>query len=62
MAKIYAYANRVIVWLGEAANNSGEAFTALRKAVKEQHVQQNIEKPTQQAILALFKRPWFERI
>jgi len=38
MAKIYTYANRVIVWLGKAANNIGKAFKALHKAVKEQHV------------------------
>jgi len=62
IAKIYTYANHVIVWLGEAANDSGEAFKALRKAVKEQHAHQTIDEPTQQAIFALLKRPWFQRI
>ncbi|KAK3363992.1 heterokaryon incompatibility protein-domain-containing protein, partial [Lasiosphaeria hispida] len=62
MAKVYAYANRVIVWLGEAASDSGEAFKALRKAAREQHARHSIERPTQQAILSLLKRPWFQRI
>jgi hypothetical protein len=62
MAKIYAYANRVIVWLGEAASDSGEAFEALRKAAREQRAYQIIDNQTQQGILALLGRPWFQRI
>ncbi|RYP64101.1 hypothetical protein DL771_008920 [Monosporascus sp. 5C6A] len=62
MAKIYANAYRVIVWLGEAASDSDQAFEALRKAAKEQRAPSIIDKPTQQAILALLERPWFQRI
>lgn len=62
MAMIYAYANRVIVWLGESASGSAEAFGALRKAAKEPHAAQTIDEPTRQTIFALLERPWFQRI
>ncbi|RYP29122.1 hypothetical protein DL767_006892 [Monosporascus sp. MG133] len=62
MAKIYANAIRVIVWLGEAASDSDQAFEALRKVAKTQRAPPTIDKPTQKAILALLERPWFQRI
>ncbi|KAK4155069.1 heterokaryon incompatibility protein-domain-containing protein [Chaetomidium leptoderma] len=46
MAKIYAKAGRVIVWLGEAADGSDQAIEDIRFA----------------AVLALLQRPWFQRI
>ncbi|KAK0709563.1 heterokaryon incompatibility [Lasiosphaeria miniovina] len=36
--KIYANANRVIVWLGEAAEDSDQALGALRTAAEEQQL------------------------
>ena len=60
MAKIYSQANRVIVWLGEAEDNSDEALKALRAAGMNENVLCN---PTiQQAILQLLERPWFRRV
>ncbi|KAK3354083.1 heterokaryon incompatibility protein-domain-containing protein, partial [Lasiosphaeria hispida] len=58
MAKIYASANRVIVWLGEASSDTDGAFEALCKyATKEQ-----ISSSTPRPVLALLERPWFRRI
>jgi hypothetical protein len=37
MAKIFAQASRVIVWLGETAENSDEALETLRMAAEEQY-------------------------
>lgn len=64
MARIYAYADRVIVWLGEAASDSGEAFEAIRKAARERPVDEDesADVPSQQAIFAVLERPWFQRI
>ncbi|KAH7309925.1 hypothetical protein B0I35DRAFT_453508 [Stachybotrys elegans] len=62
MAKIYAKASRVIVWLGEAAGDSAQALEVIRKAAEEQYTNSAIYKPNQQSILTLLKRPWFQRI
>jgi hypothetical protein len=65
MAEIYARASRVIVWLGEAAGDSDQAFEFLiRKAAEEQHTNLATEKKNsiEQSILTLLERPWFRRI
>jgi hypothetical protein len=77
MAKIYAKASRVIVWLGEAADNSDEALKAIRRIAEEQHTNSAIYKTNQEAVLAppdqqpktdqqailkLLEREWFQRI
>jgi len=62
MAKIYACANRVIVWLREAASDSDKALTAIRKAAKARRESPITNKPTLQAIFALLEREWFQRI
>lgn len=62
MAEIYANANRVIVWLGEATSDSGQAFETLRNAARDQHTHHDIDEPTRQAIFTLLERPWFQRI
>ena len=54
MAKIYAQASRVVVWLGEAANNSDRALEEIRAAKG--------EGSTNSSIIALLDRPWFRRI
>ncbi|KAI0486036.1 hypothetical protein F4859DRAFT_502444 [Xylaria cf. heliscus] len=61
MAKIYAKANRVIVWLGEAPDNN-QALEVIREAAQEQSTSVAIDKVDEQAILTLLKRPWFQRI
>ncbi|KAL8296261.1 hypothetical protein RB600_001644 [Gaeumannomyces tritici] len=53
MAKIYAKASRVIVWLGDAADNSDQALEAIRKAAQEQYTDSAIYEPNHQATLAL---------
>ena len=60
MAKIYANASRVIVWLGERANNSDVALEAIRAAGKPTNTSN--KEMIQQAILPLLQRPWFRRI
>jgi hypothetical protein len=62
MAKIYAKASRVIVWLGEAAGDSDHALEVIRKAAEEQYTNSAIDKPNQQSIFTLLERPWFQRI
>ncbi len=62
MAKIYAKASRVMVWLGEAALGSDQALETIRTAAAEESTDSAISKTSQKAILALLGRPWFQRI
>jgi hypothetical protein len=66
MAKIYGKANRVIVWLGEMADDSDRAFkeiyVAAVEAADEKSTISSKKETNQQAILALLQRPWFRRI
>jgi len=59
MARIYAQANRVIAWLGNAGDDSDQALEAIRRATENESAN---ESNSQQAIVALLQRPWFERI
>ncbi|CAH0040078.1 unnamed protein product [Clonostachys rhizophaga] len=58
MAKIYARASGVIVWLGKVADQSNEALEAIRAAAEGQ----SVDSATDKAILTLLNRPWFKRI
>jgi hypothetical protein len=58
MAKIYAKASRVIVWLGGATPDSGQALEEIRIAA-EQRTKRSIN---ESAILELLEGPWFQRI
>jgi hypothetical protein len=60
MAKIYGKASRVLVWLGEAGDNSDRAFTEIRERRK--WTDTSDDKTIKQAVLALLQRPWFRRI
>lgn len=62
MAEIYSKANRVIVWLGEAADDSDEALKNIRMAADEEHQKTFNRDTDRQAILSLLERPWFRRI
>lgn len=76
MAQIYGAARDVIVWLGEAADNSDEALEALRAAGEvaqgsshgdishkdSSYEEPDNEEPVPQAISSLLQRPWFRRI
>lgn len=60
MAMIYALANRVIVWLGEAGDNSDQALEEVHKSADGQEV--GDDHGMQNAVLKLLQRPWFKRI
>jgi len=62
MAKIYAKASRVIVWLGEATGNSDQALEVIRAAAEEQTMDPLTDETSKQAILTLLERKWFQRI
>jgi hypothetical protein len=64
MAKIYALASHVVVWLGDAAENSDQALEEIRLVgSRENSFNNSSSKMTQQdAVLALLQRPWFRRI
>jgi len=61
MAKIYGQANRVVVWLGEAAENSDEALEEIRAAGRKT-TNPLTDGTNRSAVLALLRRPWFRRI
>jgi hypothetical protein len=60
MSKIYGQANRVIVWLGEAEDDSDQALEAIRTVAEDELT--NVSNNNQKAIFALLQRDWFERI
>jgi len=62
MAKIYGQANRVVVWLGEAADDSDQAIQKIRVAGGKKSKNSLDNKIIQQAVIALLERPWFRRI
>jgi hypothetical protein len=62
MAKIYGQANRVLVWVGDAAADSDLALEAIRVAGGKKSTNSSINKKIQQAVLALLERPWFRRV
>ena len=62
MEKIYGQANRVVVWLGEAADDSDRALEEIRTAGGKKSPNSSNNETIQQAVLALLQRPWFRRI
>ncbi|KAF7933346.1 hypothetical protein EAE99_003231 [Botrytis elliptica] len=72
MAKIYGQANRVIVYLGDAADDSNQALESIRVAAEGESseggssegesLDRGINEMNQREVLELLKRPWFERI
>lgn len=56
MARIYGQANRVVVWLGEAADDSDLAIEQIRMTP---YSSGNME--SRHAMLKLLQRPWFRR-
>lgn len=61
MAAIYAKAIRVIVWLGEAEDDSDQAIESIRIAGEKPKKLWNREL-SEQGVLRLLERPWFGRI
>ncbi|KOC14041.1 hypothetical protein AFLA70_24g004692 [Aspergillus flavus AF70] len=65
MPTIYSRASHVIVWLGEAADNSDRALEDIRLAADDEFSIYKLGKPPGKdytAILTLLQRPWFRRI
>lgn len=60
MARIYGQANRVIVWLGETADDSDQALEAIRSVAEDESTYMSND--SRKAVLALLQRSWFERI
>ncbi|KAH9224675.1 heterokaryon incompatibility protein-domain-containing protein [Leptodontidium sp. 2 PMI_412] len=58
MAKIYSSAHRVIVWLGEKAEDTDGALENICFAANER----SMEHSKKETILNLLQRPWFQRI
>ena len=70
MARIFASALHVTVWLGDHADGSAELFETLRNLTEEVS-QHDIEKPPsslgrrdqiEPSLRKLLKRPWFSRV
>ncbi|CAK7200143.1 hypothetical protein SEUCBS139899_002833 [Sporothrix eucalyptigena] len=64
MAKVYNFADRVIVWLGDATDKGDQALIDICKAASQQHARTPIDASasSQEAIIKLLQRPWFQRI
>jgi hypothetical protein len=62
MAEIYGQANSVVVWLGEAADNSDQALEEIRLAGGKLPTNSSNKEATENAVVALLQRPWFRRI
>jgi hypothetical protein len=60
MAKIYGRAHRVIVWLGEAADNSEQVFEEIRARKRWTDASDN--ETVRRAVVTLLERQWFRRI
>jgi hypothetical protein len=62
MARIYGQANRVVVWLGEVADDSDQAIEEIRRAGGRISPNSSNKEVAEKAVLALLQRPWFRRI
>jgi hypothetical protein len=62
MADIYGQANRVLVWLGKAADDSDLAFEEMRHFRGKGDMTVMEMQRLESASLALLQRPWFQRI
>jgi hypothetical protein len=61
MAEIYGKATRVLIWLGESANDSDDALESIR-ARGAVSIDDRETKRMEQAVMSLLQREWFERI
>ena len=62
MAPIYGVAKKVIVWLGEAADDSGDAFEILRAVAQNINIKIQIRAAHLLAVTSLLDRTWFRRV
>lgn len=59
MARIYSRASRVLVWLGESADNSDDVLNSICIAASDLRVMQ---KGSDGPLDCLLERPWFQRV
>lgn len=62
MAMIYSKAHRVLVWLGEAADDTEGAFEDIQRAADEEFPQHSNERINENPIFNLLQRQWFQRV
>jgi hypothetical protein len=62
MAMIYSKAHRVLVWLGETADDIKGALEDMQRAASEESTDHSAKRINQKAIFNLLQRPWFQRI
>jgi hypothetical protein len=62
MAKIYGQADRVIVWLGEAAQHSDQTFEKIRDVGGDMSTNSLDNEWFKNTFIPLLQRPWFRRI
>lgn len=62
MAMIYSKANRVLVWLGETADDIEGALEDIQRAAHGQSAERSVDKRSEKAITNLLQRQWFQRI
>jgi hypothetical protein len=60
--RIYGQATRVVVWLGEAADDSDKALEEIRRSGGKKSIKSLNNERIRQAVLKLLERPWFRRI
>ena len=62
IATIYNRANRVIVWLGDATDDSNQAFEHIRIAAEDESRVPSSDEDSEKAVLGILARKWFRRI
>ncbi|KUJ21848.1 ankyrin [Mollisia scopiformis] len=62
MAMIYSKAHRVLVWLGETADDIEGALEDIQRAANEESTEVSNKKINEKAISNLLQRQWFQRI
>lgn len=62
MAMIYSKAHRVLVWLGETADDVEGALESIQGAANEESTEYLNKNVNQKLISKLLLRPWFQRI
>jgi hypothetical protein len=62
LTNIYGQASRVVVWLGEAADDSDLAFEEMRSPEGRKYATVSERARIESAGLALLQRPWFRRV
>ena len=62
MAMIYSKAHRVLVWLGEMADDVKGALEDIQCAANEEFTERSNKEMNEKAIFNLLQRQWFQRI